>query len=508
MSDTDESDGDAEKEDVEEAWKRRPNKDVLEELKRTWLRRNRQIWDGPEERYWLRVRDPEDEVNNFGAIIPESGNVNGIRKISPLAAYKLIDTNLNPLTDYTSRNRDGSFNIMVPRNEVMLALCVTQIGQTNVTVEKHPFKNKCRGTVHTWDSVKMPECEILNALQDYRVVKVVKKKYTNKATKSREYSGELLLTFDSDTLPTEIKLGWLPLKPQQHKPKPLQCTKCFRYGNQCFEFEPTFKVKCTGSEKCGWCGEEPHLAEGERCDRNQNCIQCRGNHPSWNKECPAYLSECQILEKKETHKVSYNHAKKIVDTQKSGSRGAPTTAQVVMANQNSYQHHHQIENKLEELLEQSNRAWEARFDALQTTVERFMAKMELTQTAISRFMMSSNQQMTVIPPVEVNSVYSTPSRHYQESMIRSNHDNRDEEENKMEVTDSLSSVTDKQEIKKSAETKRLIENPYNGDKVRGPIYSSLTPQEREQYKTMKKPEQKLWWEARLGKGHTPKKKKK
>lgn len=422
-----EEEGDADDEDVGEAWKRRPNNEILGELQKAWQRRKHKIWDGPEERYWLRVRDPEDEVDNFGTIKINSGTATGVRAISPLVAYKQIEKNINPLKEYTTRNRDGSFNIVVPRAEVTLVTHISQIGPIPVIIEKHPFRNKCRGTVHTWDSVRMTETEILNSLKASRVTKVVKKKYTNKDTKNREFSGELLLTFDSDTLPAVIKLGWLNLEPQQYLPKPLQCNKCFRFGNQCFEFEPTFTPKCTGKEKCGWCGEETgeekHPTEtGEKCGKTKKCIQCKGNHQSWSKYCPAYIFECDILATKETQRISYKQAKKVVDTQISGSRPASTAANIVYASKNN-----KIDNKLEELLNLSNQKWEERFETLSTVVGNLMAKMEsinssiqMIETSMHRFMTTGIQPMAVIPPPEYNSGFTTPSRQYQESMMRVN----------------------------------------------------------------------------------------
>jgi hypothetical protein len=74
--------GEADEDAVGEACKRRLN--ILTELKEAWKHRKHQIWDGPEERYWLRVRDPQDDVDNFGTIKTPEGMVNtSIRNISP-----------------------------------------------------------------------------------------------------------------------------------------------------------------------------------------------------------------------------------------------------------------------------------------------------------------------------------------------------------------------------------------------------------------------------------------
>ena len=71
----------------------------------------------------------------------------------------------------------------------------------------------------------MEEDEIKEALSDYRVTKVLKKQFHNKETNQKECSGALVLTFDRENLPSEIKLGYLHLHVKQYEPNPKMCFK-------------------------------------------------------------------------------------------------------------------------------------------------------------------------------------------------------------------------------------------------------------------------------------------
>ena len=82
-------------------------------------------------------------------------------------------------------------------------------------------------------------------------------------------------------------------------------------------------------------------------------------------KCPSYLYESKILETKEIQKVSYKQAQKIVDNKTNG--GTKTSAQVVrtvVAGNTT-----DTDNRLDKMLETSNKAWEKRLESLSAKVE-------------------------------------------------------------------------------------------------------------------------------------------
>ena len=171
---------------LEEAWKRRPNGGVG-------------IFDGPEALYWIEIGDSEDTGNtgdsgakgdtteNENKDTGDSGTSGGttengektdtvdsratgntteneiktFSKLTPHNAYRLVSKFINPLKGGLYRKRDGKFCAQIPRAEVELAIKIVNFGDTKVSINKDKFANRSRGTVWHPDIKFMPEDEIL-----------------------------------------------------------------------------------------------------------------------------------------------------------------------------------------------------------------------------------------------------------------------------------------------------------------------------------------------------------
>ena len=280
--------------------------------------------------------------------------------LSPLVAFKLIKNSLNPLPDGTNRNRDGSFNIEVPREEAELAVLIKKLGEYEVDIEKHKFLNRCRGTVFDFATINMEEEEIKDELKEYRVEKVLKKSTFDKTKKGKVFTGKLVLTFDREEIPKEVTLGFLRLKVEQYIPDPFLCQNCFQFGNHT-------KDKCKFKAICGRCCGEPHK-EDERCKNDRKCRNCNNQfeHPTWDRKCPVYLKEKEILTVKEIKKVSYKRAEWIVDQRSSEhthTYSKATARNSIVPSPNG------LENKLEKLLETAQQAMEAQLVTAQRALD-------------------------------------------------------------------------------------------------------------------------------------------
>ena len=172
-----------------EAWKKRPNKDIFQTDERTYIT--------------ITGDQMEEDDSNPQ---PDTPIFNGL---SPLKAYEEIESQVNPILRSTKRQKDGSFSTQIPRDELDLVIQLKEINGMPVKIQKHKFLNRCRGTTFSFDTIPMEEEEIKEALSEYRVTNVLKKKYFNKESKRQEYTGALVLNFDRETLPMEIKLGYL-----------------------------------------------------------------------------------------------------------------------------------------------------------------------------------------------------------------------------------------------------------------------------------------------------------
>ena len=113
----------------------------------------------------------------------------------------------------------------------------------------------------------------------------------------------------------------LPVK--QYIPRPYQCKRCYGFGhgkNKC-------KDKNLGARCCGWCGKDHHCTKPEneckgrdcetcqqnKCNKEANCLNCLGNHPAWNPQCPRMVEEQAIAAIMEEEKISHYRAKKVYE---------------------------------------------------------------------------------------------------------------------------------------------------------------------------------------------------
>ena len=98
---------------------------------------------------------------------------------------------------------------------------------------------------------------------------------------------------------------------EQYTPNPLRCFSCRKFGHH--------QSVCRG-KVCGKCGLAAHGDE-EPCERSPQCVNCKGDHPSFAKSCPAWVTEQQICKVKAALNVSHAEAKKRVHTNQTQTSG-------------------------------------------------------------------------------------------------------------------------------------------------------------------------------------------
>ncbi|GFS65278.1 putative RNA-directed DNA polymerase from transposon X-element [Trichonephila clavipes] len=150
------------------------------------------------------------------------------------------------------------------------------------------------------DLLSSSEAEILEGLSDQGVTQV--KRISVKKDSSLFPTKNLILTFNSPKLPSNIKAGYLNCKVRPYIPNPLRCFKCQRFGHS--------QTSCRGQLTCSRCASVGHASTD--CSLEPKCINCLQPHPSDSKLCPKWKIEKQIQEIKTTQNISYPEARKLI----------------------------------------------------------------------------------------------------------------------------------------------------------------------------------------------------
>ena len=171
-----------------------------------------------------------------------------------------------------------------------------------VSVSPHRTLNSCRGVVRSYDLAQTDPDEILHELQSQNVVEVKPIFVTKNGTKRR--TNITILTFSQASPPTSLKAGYLNIRVEQYVPNPLRCFKCQKFGHH--------QTLCKHAAVCARCGEAEH---GEQpCTGPLRCVNCGGEHTSFDKSCPKLISEREVAKVKVTENVSFPEARKIVES--------------------------------------------------------------------------------------------------------------------------------------------------------------------------------------------------
>lgn len=152
-----------------------------------------------------------------------------------------------------------------------------------------------KGIVRGVDTSLTPQ-EILDLFAVAGAVSVYRCTRTTDKTKSPTES--VIVTFAGRVRPTEIKAWPLIYKVEPLSPKPLQCSKCWRFGHS--------MKGCRSQARCRLCGESHDSCDCKSDD--QKCCLCNGAHPADSAECGAKEREMGVLEIIERRRCSRREA--------------------------------------------------------------------------------------------------------------------------------------------------------------------------------------------------------
>lgn len=132
--------------------------------------------------------------------------------------------------------------------------------------------------------------------------------------------------FNSDLEHKRIELWWEYLRVQLHIPQPNRCKNCHS-----FDHFTSKKRPCNQPTICGICGKSPkdHIDENgqweDKCNQEQECINCRQDHPAWSKTCKRYKEEQATIKKMTEERISYKAAKYQIKRREDEKRSSMAT---------------------------------------------------------------------------------------------------------------------------------------------------------------------------------------
>ena len=170
-----------------------------------------------------------------------------------------------------------------------------------VTVRPHKSLNTCRGVIKNSDFQDCTEflVEFPDVIHARRIL--VRKGDVRIPTNT------IVLTFDCPKPPTSLRAGYLTVPLRPYIPFPMRSFKCHKFGHG--------KEKCRRPNAlCGRCGKEH--ADQHQCTAAAHCINCKGDHPAFSKQCPKFVEEQAILRYNAEHGGTFQQARAavIVDT--------------------------------------------------------------------------------------------------------------------------------------------------------------------------------------------------
>ena len=170
-----------------------------------------------------------------------------------------------------------------------------------VTVSPHQSLNTSRGIIRHREFKYCSDEEIQTNLSTQNVTEV--KRISVKRDGALCQTNTFIITFNSPTLPSNIKIAWFNVPVEPYIPNPLRCFKCQRFGHH--------KDRCRCEPRCAQCGEVNH--EADSCNNPLKCPNCQGNHLASSKECPKWILEKEVQTVKYTRHISYPEARKLVE---------------------------------------------------------------------------------------------------------------------------------------------------------------------------------------------------
>ena len=187
-------------------------------------------------------------------LVKGTDNERPLSKLSPFAVNKAIVAVLGSDPFNMKKLRNGDILVELDKeNQSSKLLKTTKLNLTMdnvipITVSPHYNLNTKKGVIRCPNIKDCSDEEILDGLKDEGVIKLDRILVFRDG--QRKPTGTFILTFQSQTLPKYIRVGYYRVAVSQFIPNPIRCYKCQKFGHT--------KFNCRKNEVCNKCGKEDH----------------------------------------------------------------------------------------------------------------------------------------------------------------------------------------------------------------------------------------------------------
>lgn len=187
-----------------------------------------------------------------------------LAKLSPFLVAKTLETVIGK-SFKAKKLPSGDLLVEVTNAEQSKALlALNQVRDYKVSVTPHRSLNSTQGVISEDDLLGISTDEILEGLQDQEVVAV--RRITIRRDGEERDTKHIVLTFNSTTLPSTVKAGYLNCKVRPYVPNPRRCFRCQRFGHG--------SLTCRGKATCAKCASTDHPSDN--CGNNTHfCVNCQ-----------------------------------------------------------------------------------------------------------------------------------------------------------------------------------------------------------------------------------------
>jgi hypothetical protein len=225
----------------------------------------------------------------------------GINSLSPISIAETLEDLLGETEDIRRLNSRSLLVQCRNKSQSERIQSITSIDETMVQITPHKTLNSCKGVILSDESSRCTD----DQLRKWLMKKYGISEFQRMKPRS-DGSQVLVLTFPGKILPKRIKIGFERCKVRPYVPNPRRCYNCQRFGHM--------SRTCRRKAACSNCGSENHSHTNEEpCKEEPHCVNCEGRHPSYERNCPKWKTEKNVLELKVTKNISFPEARRHVE---------------------------------------------------------------------------------------------------------------------------------------------------------------------------------------------------